>query len=117
HWEETGSPSAPAGYGQRLTFMSRHFHLLAAQRCERFACLTFRKVANWYCRVLRPGREVQQSLMHLERVADFDAIVELLRERGEGIGVLRRERGEPPHWHRHTGELSIAVPGGPIERW
>jgi nifR3 family TIM-barrel protein len=106
HWEETGGAAAPAGYEQRLTFMSRHFHLLAEQRCERFACLTFRKVANWYCRVLRPGREIQQQLMHLERIADFDAIVELLRE-----------RGEPPHWHRHTGELSIAVPGGPIERW
>ena len=40
-----------------LRFMDRHFHLLVGQRGERFACLTFRKVANWYCRVLRPGRD------------------------------------------------------------
>ena len=35
--------------------MDRHFHLLVEHKGERFACLTFRKVANWYCRVLRPG--------------------------------------------------------------
>jgi len=106
HWEQTGGWLEPPGYERRLTFMSRHFHLLVGQRGERFACLTFRKVANWYCRVLRPGREVQQTLIRLESVAEFDAIVARLRE-----------QGEPPHWHRHTGELSIAVPGGPIERW
>ena len=50
--------------------MGRHYHLLVAQRGEHFASLTFRKVANWYCRVFKPGREIQQRLMMLERVAD-----------------------------------------------
>jgi nifR3 family TIM-barrel protein len=105
--EETGDPGPPASYGERLTFMSRHFHLLVGQRGERFACLTFRKVANWYCRVLRPDREVQQRLMRLEQVAEFDRIVAGLRE-----------AGAPAGWHGPpAGEQTIAVPGGPIERW
>ncbi len=105
--ERTGDPGPPAGYGERLAFMHRHFHLLLGQRGEHFACLTFRKVANWYCRVLRPGREVQQRLVRLETAAEFDAIVERLRD-----------RGPPPHWNpAGAGELGIAVPSGPVERW
>ena len=105
-WEETGDPGSRASFEDHLDFMHRHYHLLVDQRGEHFASLTFRKVANWYCRVLRPGREVQQQLMQLERIVDFDEIVDRLRE-----------RGAPSQWHQHTGELSIAVPGGPIERW
>ena len=87
--------------------MHRHFHLLVEQRGERFACLTFRKVANWYCRVLRPGRDVQQRLIRLERVAEFDGIVAGLRDR------------EPPRgWESEAnGEALIRVPSGPIEHW
>jgi hypothetical protein len=67
--------------------------------------LTFRKVANWYCRVLRPGREIQQRLVMIESSAAFDAIVEHLRA-----------KGPPPRWH--DGALpELAVPGGPISHW
>ena len=69
-WEATGDPGPPAGYEARLDFMARHYHLLVGQRGEHFASLTFRKVANWYCRVLKPGRAVQQRLVMLERVVD-----------------------------------------------
>jgi nifR3 family TIM-barrel protein len=104
-WERTGDPGTPPTYEQRLDFMARHYHLLLEQRGERFACLTFRKVANWYCRVLRPGREVQQRLMRLERSADFDEIVANLRLQ------------EPPsHW-QVAAVPEIAVPEGPNERW
>src|SRR6185503_5198709 len=74
-WEAAGEPGPLASYDARLDFMSRHFHLLVQQRGERYACLTFRKVANWYCKVLRPGHVLQQRLMLIERVGDFDAIV------------------------------------------
>jgi len=104
--EQTGDPGAPAGYDQRLDFMSRHFHLLVAQRGERYACLAFRKVANWYCRVLRPGHEVQQRLIRLESVAAFDCTVAELRR-----------RGQPPRWSPHIHDHAIAVPAGPVERW
>jgi nifR3 family TIM-barrel protein len=104
-WERTGDPGTPPTYAQRLEFMARHYHLLLEQRGERFASLTFRKVANWYCRVLRPGRDIQQRLMHLERAADFDAIVAHLEH-----------NGPPPHWHAAALPV-IAVPQGPNERW
>jgi tRNA-dihydrouridine synthase B len=104
-WERTGDPGSAPTYEQRLDFMSRHYHLLLNQRCERFASLTFRKVANWYCRVLRPGREIQQRLVQLDYAADFDAIVAHLRA-----------QGPPANWH--AGVLpEIAVPKGPNERW
>jgi nifR3 family TIM-barrel protein len=103
--ERTGHPGMPPTYEQRLDFMVRHYRLLVEQRPERFASLTFRKVANWYCRVLKPGREIQQQLMHLERAADFDAIVARLRD-----------LGPPPGWQ--AGMVpEIAVPKGPNERW
>ncbi len=104
-WEKTGAAGPVPSYDQRLTFMDRHFHLLVQQRGERFACLTFRKVANWYCKVLKPGREIQQRLMLLERVADFEEIADTLRG-----------RGAPPAWN--GGEaVPIPVPQGPVERW
>ncbi len=104
-WEQTGNPGEPASYEARLQFMARHYHLLVGQRGERFASLTFRKVANWYCRVLKPGRDIQQRLMMLERVADFDAIVATL------------QAGGPPLNWRSAAPPEIAVPKGPIAHW
>jgi nifR3 family TIM-barrel protein len=102
--ERTGEPGPPPSYVDRLDFMSRHFHLLVGQRGERFACLTFRKIANWYCKVLKPGREIQQRLMLLERVGDFDEIVAKLRD-----------QGAPQSWSGVN--VHIPVPSGPVERW
>jgi len=104
HWEYTGEPGEQPTYQQRLHFMHKHFHLLVQQRGERFACLTFRKVANWYCKVLRPGREVQQRLIRIERMGDFDDIVNRLSD-----------LGQPAHYN--PGEATIAVPAGPIAHW
>jgi nifR3 family TIM-barrel protein len=106
-WEQTGEPGPPATYRQRLEFMDRHFHLLVEHRGERFACLTFRKVANWYCRVLRPGRDIQQRLMMVERVDVFERIVEEIGD------ILVRRTGED--WP--DADLPIRVPGGPVEHW
>jgi nifR3 family TIM-barrel protein len=106
-WEETGDPGPGPSYRQRLDFMDRHFHLLVGQRDEYFACLTFRKVANWYCRVLRPGREVQQRLMLLDSVAVFEEIMAQMRAKAQAL-----EDGE---WD--VGDLRIAVPSGPIDKW
>jgi nifR3 family TIM-barrel protein len=106
-WEATGEPGAPATYRQRLEFMDRHFHLLVEHRGEHFGCLTFRKVANWYCRVLHPGRDIQQRLVMIESVNAFERIVEEIRE------IIAQRNGQD--WP--DAELSIRVPGGPIERW
>lgn len=92
---------------ERLTFMERHFRGLIEYRGEHFGCLTFRKVANWYCRVMKPGREIQQQLVRLESVAQFERIIAEIR--------AAPARYPEPDWN--AGELSIPVPKGPVERW
>jgi hypothetical protein len=87
--------------------MERHFRLLVEDRSERFGCLLFRKVANWYCRVLRPGRDIQQRLVRVATVQDFADILTLIRERAA--------RWDGREWL--SAEYSIPVPKGPIERW
>jgi nifR3 family TIM-barrel protein len=106
-WEATGDPGRPATYLERLAFMDRHFRLLVEHKSERFACLSFRKVANWYCRVLRPGREIQQQLMHIDSVTTFAAIVERVRE------IVADRAGQD--WPE--ADLAIRVPSGPVEMW
>jgi nifR3 family TIM-barrel protein len=106
-WERTGDPGVPATCRDHLDFMDRHYHLLVEHRGERHACFAFRKVANWYCRVLRPGRDIQQRLVMIDSVANFEEIVAEVRERL----ALRDGRGALPE------RLSIPVPRGPIEHW
>ncbi len=104
-WETSGTIGAIPSYDARLDFMHRHYHLLVEQRGERSASLTFRKCGGWYSRVLKPGKELHQKLMMLERAVDFDALVATLRA-----------KGPPTHWK--AGEMpEIAVPKGPISHW
>ncbi len=106
-WEETGDPGPAGTWLERLDFMERHFHLLVRYRQERFGCLSFRKVANWYCRVLHPGREIQQQMVMLESVAQFERLAGQIR------AILEtRTDSEGP-----LPNLNIPVPSGPIEHW
>jgi nifR3 family TIM-barrel protein len=106
-WEKTGEPGPPATYEQRVAFMERHFGLLVEDRGERFGCLQFRKVANWYCKVLKPGRDIQQRLVRIASVADFADI----------ITQLQASRGGCAWSGEVSEETAIPVPQGPIERW
>lgn len=106
-WEATGDPGPPATYRERLELMDRHFRLLVRFQTERFACLTFRKVANWYCRVLRPGRDIQQELVMIDSLAHFESLV-------ERIGAIIAGRGVDAF---PDADLPIKVPSGPVERW
>ena len=87
--------------------MERHFRLLVEHLSERFACLSFRKVANWYCKVLRPGRAIQQQLVMIDSLAHFESLVAQVAE----VIAQRGEDGWP------EAEFSIPVPGGPISHW
>jgi nifR3 family TIM-barrel protein len=107
-WEKSGNPGPSPTYPDRLHFMSRNFRLLTDLRGERLGCLQFRKVANWYCKVLRPGRVIQQQMVRIERIADFLAIVEQLQATGQEL--------EDSRFTQVRGSL-IPVPSGPIERW
>jgi nifR3 family TIM-barrel protein len=104
-WEATGDAGPCPDYDARLDFMSRHYHYLLDQRGDRFASLTFRKFAGWYCKVLKPGREIQQRLMMLVNPAEFVDLVEQMRS-----------NGPPPFWQAHRMP-EIAVPKGPISHW
>jgi tRNA-dihydrouridine synthase len=104
-WETTGDPGPPPGYFERLDFMDRHLRRLVELRGEHFGCLQFRKVSNWYCKVLKPGREVQQALVMLDTLATFDRIVTRLRD-----------QGPPPGWQAGAAP-TIPVPKGPIDKW
>lgn len=106
-WEATGDPGPAPGYDQRVRFMERHLLLLVEDRGERFGCLNFRKVANWYCRVLRPGHEIQQRLVRLDSVAEFQELLDRLRD-----PRMKRAWEERP-----ITQPSIPVPKGPTERW
>lgn len=104
-WETTGDPGEPADYNARLDFMARHYHYLVKERGERFASLNYRKFAAWYCKALKPGKEIQQRLVMLENMEEFDGLVNQIRD-----------QGPPPHWH--AGRMpEIAVPKGPISHW
>jgi tRNA-dihydrouridine synthase len=106
-WETTGQPGPSPSYEQRLDFLDRHFHLQVEEKGERIGCLTFRKVSNWYSKVLRPGRELHQRLMLVNSVAEFEEIVSRLRE-----------RGAPPFYDRSESMQGlVSVPAGPNERW
>lgn len=106
-WEATGDPGPAATYRQRLDLMDRHFRLLVEHLTERFACVTFRKVANWYCRVIKPGKAIQQQLMLIDSLAHFESLV------GQ-IGAVIRERGED---EMPEADVGVRVPSGPVERW
>jgi nifR3 family TIM-barrel protein len=107
-WLRTGAPGLPPTYLQRVNLMDRHFRLLLEQRGERFACLTFRKAANWYCKAIRPGREIQQQLVRIESAVTFANIVEQLRD-----AAARRREADP----LVEDSYRVPMPRGPVERW
>jgi tRNA-dihydrouridine synthase B len=104
-WETTGDPGPAADYHARIDFMARHYHYLVKERGERFASLNYRKFAGWYCKVLKPGKEIQQRLVMLENMEEFDDLANQMRD-----------QGPPPHWHLGRPP-EIAVPKGPISHW
>ena len=61
--------------------MERHFRHLIEWRGEHLACLQFRKMATWYCKALRTGKQIQQVLVLLDTPATFQRVVDGLRER------------------------------------
>jgi nifR3 family TIM-barrel protein len=104
-WERTGEPGEPPSYFERIDFMETHVRRLIEIWGERRGCCNFRKVANWYCRVLKPGREIQQTLVMLDSWNTLQRVVTTLRE-----------NGPPLNWRPGTAP-GITVPKGPIDKW
>ena len=106
-WDRTGDPGPGPSPLERLRFMRRHFRLLSTIRDERFACLTFRKVAGWYCKALKPGHDLQQELVMLRSIDHFESLANRVEER---IAHRAADAWEPI-------DHAVAVPDGPISHW
>ncbi len=105
-WTAGQAPAPRPGHEERLALMNRHFRLLVEHRGETFGCLTFRKVANWYCRGLKPSHDVQQGLVRVSTVAEFEHLVDVIRAQSA-------RRATP--WQEP--KPVIPVPRGPVEHW
>lgn len=108
NWDQTGEPGPQPTYRERLKFMDDHFQSLMSLRTERFACVTFRKVATWYCKVLRPGKEIQKELVMIQSAEHFKKMI------GQ-IGEIIEKREDKGEWH--PAEHDIRLPSSPIAHW
>ena len=107
-WAETGDPGPRGSYRERIDFMRTHLRRLVAWRgCEKYGCIMFRKVATWYTRALRLPKSVQQQLVMLSDLSQFEAIM-----------APFAELGAPPGWSEwDVRQSQIAVPAGPNAHW
>lgn len=89
---------------EQIVFLKRHFELMVEQIGEFQSCLNFRKFAAWYGAALGIPEELERRLRMFESIAEFEEIVNLIRERH---GTRRNPLA--------TNE--IRIPKGPVEYW
>jgi nifR3 family TIM-barrel protein len=108
NWVATGDPGPRGTYRERLAFMRLHLRRLVEWKGdERYGCVQFRKVATWYTKALRLPKRVQQQLVMLANLGQFEEVVAPFAEAGPPAGW-----GE---WDAHQAQ--VAVPAGPISHW
>jgi nifR3 family TIM-barrel protein len=107
-WVETGDPGPRGTYAERFAFMRLHVRRLVEWKgSEKYGCLQFRKIATWYTRALRLPKRVQQKLVMLSNLSQFDE-----------IGAPFANANPPPGWTEwDTHQAHVAVPAGPISHW
>ena len=108
NWVQTGDPGPRATYAERLAFMRLHVRRLVEWKGdEKFGCVQFRKVATWYARALRLPKRVQQKLVMLANLREFEEV----------IAPFAME-GPPEGWTEYDAQQAhVAVPAGPIAHW
>jgi len=107
-WVQTGEPSPRGTYQQRLDFMRLHLRRLVEWKGdEKYGCVHFRKVATWYTRALKLPKRVQQTLVMLGNLRQFEDVL-----------APFAESGPPAGWSEWDAqEAEVAVPAGPISHW
>ena len=107
-WVQTGDPGPRATYAERFAFMRLHVRRLVQWKGnEKYGCIQFRKIATWYTRALRLPKKVQQRLVMLENLAQFEEVVAPYAEAGPLAG-----------WSEYDAQQAhVAVPAGPISHW
>jgi tRNA-dihydrouridine synthase B len=108
NWVQTGDPGPRATYAERFAFMRLHVRRLVEWKgSEKYGCIQFRKIATWYTRALRLPKRVQQKLVLLENLSQFEEII-----------TPFAEAGAPEGWSEYdTQQAHVAVPAGPISHW
>jgi tRNA-dihydrouridine synthase B len=108
HWVRTGSPGPRATYAERLAFMRLHLRRLVEWKGgEKFGCVHFRKVATWYARALRLPKKVQQRLVMLSHLREFEEVI-----------APFASGPAPEGWSEYDAQQAqVAVPAGPISHW
>jgi nifR3 family TIM-barrel protein len=107
-WVEAGDPGPRGTYRERVAFMRLHLRRLVDWKGdERYGCVMFRKVATWYTKALRLPKAVQQRLVMLADLREFEAVI-----------APFEEQGPPPGWGEWDVQQShVAVPAGPVSHW
>jgi nifR3 family TIM-barrel protein len=108
NWVKTGSPGPRATYAERFAFMRLHVRRLVEWKgSEQYGCIQFRKIATWYTRALRLPKRVQQRLVLLKNLTEFEEVISPFAE-----------AGPPEGWSEwDTQHAHVAVPAGPISHW
>lgn len=108
NWVNTGDPGPKGTYHERLAFMRLHLRRLVEWKGdEKYGCVQFRKVATWYSRALRLPKRVQQTLVMLGNLRQFEDVIAPHAEAGPPSGWTE--------WDAH--QAHVAVPAGPISHW
>jgi tRNA-dihydrouridine synthase B len=91
-----GQPPPPVPtLDERVAFMTRHFLRAVALRGEGLACLQFRKVIDWYARMLGPCKPLRVGIKQLTSVQQYyDLVGRFLEVRRSGDGQESAAQGE-----------------------
>jgi nifR3 family TIM-barrel protein len=108
NWVHTSHPGPRGTYAERLAFMRLHLRRLVDWKgSEKYGCIHFRKIATWYTKALRLPKRVQQQLVMLENLNQFEEVI-----------APFAEAGPPPGWTEYDAHHAhVAVPAGPISHW
>lgn len=108
NWVQTGDPGPRGTYAERVAFMRLHLRRLVDWKGnEKYGCIHFRKIATWYTRALRLPKRIQQKLVMLENLNQFEELI-----------APFAEAGPPPGWTEYdTQQAHVTVPAGPISHW
>ena len=108
YWIQTGKAGPRPTYRERLDFMRTHLRRLVEWKGdEKYGCIHFRKVATWYCKALRLPKKVQQRLVMLSNLREFEEVIAPFAQKGPPLGWTEQE----------TQTAAIPVPSGPVSYW
>jgi nifR3 family TIM-barrel protein len=107
-WVATGDPGPRGTYHERLAFMRVHLRRLVEWKGnEQYGCIHFRKIATWYTRALRLPKRVQQRLVMLSNLREFEEVI-----------APFADSAVPDGWTEFDAQQAqVAVPAGPISHW